>query len=982
MKTVLRLIYLQDNADEAVLVRRSLATGGIDSEILLAQDRAGFLAAIGRHDFDLILADYYARGLRGPEALKIAGEQCPEIPFIFLSDPIGPDAMLEAFRNGASDFVVQEPSPLALVTAIRRAVQESKDRRQRERNEQELRIEREVLAALTDAMATFLESGDLMRPNAVLLHSALAQTQSEFGFIGVVVRGRKVNASDATPGTNETSAPQRLRILAHEGLFSEKNVHPEFFERVQLQYQQFGFVELPNLDNLFGDVITRAEVVISNDSSQNLPKLPPGHPTIGSFLGVPIFNREKVVGMIGLANRKGGYTGSEQKTIEILVCEAGVLCDAYLRGEREKALEQSQREAQEALSKSETRFHLAARATNDVIWDWNIQTDQILPEQLFAPFGYTAPDEGNSSEFWLERIHPDDRQRIYASRQEMLVMSGSASRDTWSGEYRFRRKDDSYAEVFDRGYVIRDANRRAVRMVGAMTDMTDQRRLERARRESDERFRFMVEGVKDYAIFMLDPAGKIVNWNSGAQKMTGYTASEVLGKHFALFFPNAEVRQNKPQRLLEAAAAEGQFEEEAWRVRKDRTQYWADVLVTAVYDETNNLRGFANVVRDITERKYAEEVLRASEERTRLIVESAHDAFVSMDANGITTDWNQRAEKILGWQASEAIGRPMGNFVIMPAWLGLDGTWPRNGALPSNTRFETQAVHCDGHSFPVEVSITLIRLNSASADSAGYMFSAFLHDITERKRAEAMLRQLPGEILRAQELERKRVARELHDSVGQFLTLVKIRIQSVEQMLQPSAQSLQPSSAAVYEATVKARELLGNSIEEVRRIAHNLVPSELEDLGLVAALRNLCTEFSGQSNLKIKLHYSNIPDELPSELKLSVFRIVQEALTNIVKHSGATRAEVNLVGTPSRIQTTIRDNGNGFSAAQHRSVKSNASSMGLANMDQRAAFCGGTVKIETAPRLGTTLTVDIPIKPAAEISLPLEDSGGKKKLSL
>src|SRR5204863_3053862 len=143
--------------------------------------------------------------------------------------------------------------------------------------------------------------------------------------------------------------------------------------------------------------------------------------------------------------------------------------------------------------------------------------------------------------------------------------------------------------------------------------------------------------------------------------------------------------------------------------------------------------------------------------------------------------------------------------------------------LPVNARFETNAFHRDGHSFPVEVSMTLIQLGEE------HMFSAFLHDISERKQSEAALRQLPGEILRAQELERKRVARELHDSVGQFLTLVKIRIQSVEQML--------VADHTAREATVKARELLGNCIEEVRRIAHNLVPSELEDLGLIAAVR-------------------------------------------------------------------------------------------------------------------------------------------------
>jgi len=582
----------------------------------------------------------------------------------------------------------------------------------------------------------------------------------------------------------------------------------------------------------------------------------------------------------------------------------------------------------------------ADHGMNTVIWDWNIQSGEVRPEGIFTSFGYNDPHDGNTVAFWTQRLHPEDRPRITSTLQAVL----DGNRETWSGKYRFRCKDGSYAKVFDRGYVIRDDTGRAVRMVGAMIDITEQLRLERAHHDSDERFRLMVEGVKDYAIYMLDSTGQVVNWNSGAEKTTGYTAAEILGQHFSCFFPNADVQQNRPQMLLQIAAAEGQFHEEAWRVRKDRTQYWADVLITAVFDEAKCLCGYAKIVRDITERKYAQEVLRTSEERTRLIVESAHDAFVSMDPRGLTTDWNRRAEKILGWSSAEAVGQPLANFVVLPAWLGIDGPWSGDGALPPNTRFETQARHRDGHCFPVEVSMTLIQLGQPARPSG---FSAFLHDISERKQAEAALRQLPGAILRAQELERNRVARELHDSVGQFLTLVKMRIQSIEQM---------PDQAA-REVAAKARQLLTDCIEEVRRIAHNLVPSELEDLGLIAAVRNLCAECSGHAGVKIKLKDDGIPEKLGANLKLSLFRIIQEALTNIVKHSEATHVEVHLTGTCSSIDASIKDNGRGFDPGHAR----NGSRMGLVNIGQRAAIVGGSVKIESEPGLGAAVRVHVPL---------------------
>src|SRR5205085_168561 len=124
----------------------------------------------------------------------------------------------------------------------------------------------------------------------------------------------------------------------------------------------------------------------------------------------------------------------------------------------------------------------------------------------------------------------------------------------------------------------------AVRMVGAMMDLSEYNRLETERKESDERFRLVVEGVKDYAIVMLDPVGKIVSWNAGAEKMQGYKAQEIIGQHFSIFYPKEEIADGKARCTLRTAVSEGQFEKEGWRVRKDRTQFWAQVTITPLRD--------------------------------------------------------------------------------------------------------------------------------------------------------------------------------------------------------------------------------------------------------------------------------------------------------------------------------------------------------------------------------------------------------------
>jgi PAS domain S-box-containing protein len=138
-------------------------------------------------------------------------------------------------------------------------------------------------------------------------------------------------------------------------------------------------------------------------------------------------------------------------------------------------------------------------------------------------------------------------------------------------------------------------------------DMTEQRRAQETLRQSEELFRLLIEGVRDYAIFMLDPSGHIASWNSGAQLIKGYTAAEIIGRHFSIFYPLEDIDDGKPERELRIATTEGRYEEEGWRLRKDGSRFWANVLITAVFDTHGELRGFAKITRDMTERKRAEE---------------------------------------------------------------------------------------------------------------------------------------------------------------------------------------------------------------------------------------------------------------------------------------------------------------------------------------------------------------------------------------
>ena len=181
--------------------------------------------------------------------------------------------------------------------------------------------------------------------------------------------------------------------------------------------------------------------------------------------------------------------------------------------------------------------------------------------------------------------------------------------------------------------------------------------------EVGELHRLLVESVQDYAIFALDPDGYILSWNAGAERFKGYTADEIVGKHFSIFYPPNKVAERFPQYELKEAARVGRFEDEGWRIRKDGTRFWANVVITALRDESEQLLGFAKVTRDLTERRKAEEVLRLSEERFRLLVTGVKDyAIFMLDPRGRVATWNEGAERIKGYAAEEIIGQHFSRF--------------------------------------------------------------------------------------------------------------------------------------------------------------------------------------------------------------------------------------------------------------------------------------------------------------------------------
>ena len=283
---------------------------------------------------------------------------------------------------------------------------------------------------------------------------------------------------------------------------------------------------------------------------------------------------------------------------------------------------------------------------------------------------------------------------------------------------------------------IRDDAGRLLGYSKVTRDLTERRKNEERLKQSEERFRLLIEGVQDYAIFMLDPAGHIVSWNEGAQRIKGYAAAEIIGKHFSVFYPREALERNWPARELEEAVRLGRFEDEGWRLRKDGSRFWANVVITAVRNAAGELQGFSKVTRDLTERRENEERLRQSEERFRLLLEGVEDyAVFLLDPQGVVTSWNHGAELISGYSAAEILGQSFARlYTAEDASAGRPAQDLRETVLHRRSCQVGWRVRKNATRYWAEVSLT------ALLDAEGRVrgFAHVARDLSERKRIEVL----------------------------------------------------------------------------------------------------------------------------------------------------------------------------------------------------------------------------------------------------
>ena len=483
-------------------------------------------------------------------------------------------------------------------------------------------------------------------------------------------------------------------------------------------------------------------------------------------------------------------------------------------------------------------------------------------------------------------------------------------------------------------------------------DITERKQAEQALRESEERFRELAENINEvFWVWTAPPGAARLLYVSPAYATIWGRSCESL---YSLPQSWKEALHPDDKEWVLAEIAELDFEKMndlTYRiVRPDQSIRWIRDRIFPVRDANDVVVRFAGIAQDITENKVAEEALRQSEVKLRRLLASNILGVVFWTIEGDILDANDLFLKMVGYTREDLCqGKVRWKDLTPPEYAGVDekaiGELLRSGTCAS---FEKEYIRKDGSRLSVLIGSALLEDHKQAG-------SSFVMDITERRKTEErlvhythMLRTLSRRLFDVQEEERRHLARELHDEIGQALTAAKINLQSV------TGDSSSATFARLQETTAILDRLLG----QVRQISLDLRPSMLDDLGLVPALRSLMDQQGRRASVEMRLSVDNLPESFDAKIQTTCFRIAQEAITNALRHARAARVDVDLRRTGENLRLVIRDNGIGFQA---ESAQVQTAGLGLIGIQERAALLGGRAKIISSPNKGTMIEVSLPL---------------------
>jgi PAS domain S-box-containing protein len=981
---VLRALLLEDSRTAAEALRVRLSEAGILHELTRVASRNAFEVALEEGGMDVILANHALCGSESPSVLELAGQLRPGVPFIFTSGAPDAQAATDALKNGATDYVL-EHHPERIGPAVRRALGEVRDEQVYRtaferagvgnalldpRSGRLLRVNRKLcrITGYTESELLNMTFADLVHPDGRAQASAcgLAEAHGETSECSLEERhlrkdGRVIWASVQATPVRDDSGRARYVVVTMQDVTRRKQAEEELLRLASNPKPTLTFEISTAGEPTFVDPAAR-------ERFPDVAELGRRHPILAGLAEVERevaeTGRELVAGAVwvdGVLYQR--LLSKVQGTDSLRLYATGVTAPSRSEG---------------ALARSEERYRSLVHYPSDLIMITDADGVLLYESPAVERVLGFRPEERIGTTI-LSGIHPDDRELV----KSRLAALQEAHESRFSVEYRVRDKGGEwhYFEAIGTD-LLDDPTVRGV-VVNAW-EITERRRAEEALRGSEERFRWTFEQAAEN-IFVVDlQSAQILDANSALQRSLGYTLEEL--KSMTLYDLVAHDQESVGESLERLVAEGDTFVGERKYRRRDGSVL--DVEVTAGAFTYGDRRVACVVAHDITENNRTVTALRKSLSVLLALREAGQVLSSTLESEEIVSRLLDIMRSVAGLTAA-VITRydEKGNLRVWRS-AGLESLWPRVRYSPEAESARQAALEGEeqqpfrlrrpgseddylaGLCLPLRARSRIFGvleaygretlaendmveiIHSLTSQAAGALENARLYEALGERERE--LQELVKKLLGTQEEERRRVAYEVHDGLAQVAV-------AAHQNLQAFARRYAPESEKGRRELDLVLKQVRATVSDARRVIANLRPTALDDLGLAPALSLEVERLAGEGyQVNYEEHLGG--ERLPAEMEIALFRVAQEGLTNIRKHSGTQWVSIELRRLDGKVRLKIRDFGRGFDPTGPEILGGGPGErVGLAGMKERVSMFGGELEVEGHPGDGTSIVATIPL---------------------